>query len=205
MSLPTPRGFSNSCGLSVRRPRGKERATWSVARTAVLLGWRETTIDVDIELDPEQDELLRALPAIKDELQINVELASPLHFIPVPAGWEERSPSVGRDGRLTFKHFDLYSQALAKLERGHNQDLEDARVMLERGLVEAVPLRSAFEEIEPQLYRFPAIDPATSGAESKTSSASSRAAADPFLAALVELLLPERDALLQLVDDVAAG
>jgi hypothetical protein len=127
--------------------------------TAVLHGWRETTIDVDIELDPEQDELLRALPAIKDELQINVELASPLHFIPVPAGWEERSPSVGRDGRLTFKHFDLYSQALAKLERGHTQDLEDARVMLERGLVEAVPLRSAFEEIEPQLYRFPAIDP----------------------------------------------
>jgi hypothetical protein len=128
--------------------------------TAVLLGWRETTIDVDIELDPEQDELLRALPAIKDELQINVELASPLRFIPVPAGWEERSSSIGGHGRLTFKHFDLYSQALAKLERGHNQDLEDARVMLERGLVEVGPLRSAFEEIEPQLYRFPAIDPA---------------------------------------------
>jgi hypothetical protein len=127
--------------------------------TAVLLGWRPTTIDVDIELDPEQDELLRALPAIKDELQINVELASPRHFIPLPAGWEERSPSVGREGRLTFKHFDLYSQALGKLERGHAQDLEDARVMLERGLVEAERLRSAFDEIEPQLYRFPAIDP----------------------------------------------
>jgi hypothetical protein len=128
--------------------------------TAVLLGWRPTTIDVDIELDPEQDELLRALPAIKDELRINVELASPRQFIPLPAGWEERSPSVGREGRLTFKHFDLYSQALAKLERGHIQDLEDARVMLERGLVEVDRLRSAFDEIEPQLYRFPAIDPA---------------------------------------------
>jgi hypothetical protein len=127
--------------------------------TAVLLGWRPTTIDVDIELDPEQDELLRALPAIKDELQINVELASPRHFIPLPTGWEERSPSAGREGRLTFKHFDLYSQALGKLERGHAQDLEDARGMLERGLVEAEPLRAAFDEIEPQLYRFPAIDP----------------------------------------------
>jgi hypothetical protein len=30
------------------------------------------------------------------------------------------------------------------------------------------------------------------------------AAADPFLAAFVELLLPERDALLELVDDVTA-
>jgi hypothetical protein len=128
--------------------------------TAVLMGWRDSTIDVDIELDPEQDELLRALPAIKDELQINVELASPRHFIPLPAGWEERSPSVGREGRLTFKHFDLYSQALAKLERGHAQDLEDARVMVERGLVEVERLRLAFDEIEPQLYRFPAIDPA---------------------------------------------
>jgi hypothetical protein len=127
--------------------------------TAVVLGWRPTTIDVDIELDPEQDELLRALPAIKDELQINVELASPRDFIPLPAGWEERSPSVGREGRLTFKHFDLYSQALAKLERGHAQDLEDARVMVERGFVEVDRLRSSFDEVEPQLYRFPAIDP----------------------------------------------
>jgi hypothetical protein len=127
--------------------------------TAVLLGWRPTTIDVDIELDPEQDDLLRALPAIKDELQINVELASPRDFIPLPAGWEERSPSAGREGRLTFRHFDLYSQALAKLERGHAQDLADARVMVERGLVETDRVRSAFDEIEPQLYRFPAIDP----------------------------------------------
>jgi hypothetical protein len=128
--------------------------------TAVLLGWRETTIEVNIELDPEQDELLRALPAIKDDLEINVELASPRQFIPLPAGWEERSPSVGRKGLLTFKHFDLYSQALAKLERGHAQDLEDARVMAERGLVELDRLGTAFDEIEPQLYRFPAIDPA---------------------------------------------
>ena len=128
--------------------------------TAVLLGWHGTTNDVEIELDPEQDEMLRALPAIKEELNVNVELASPRHFIPLPAGWEERSPSIGREGRLTFKHFDLYSQALAKLERGHNQDLKDVRVMLERRFVETDRLRSAFDEIEPQLYRFPAIDPA---------------------------------------------
>jgi hypothetical protein len=127
--------------------------------SAVLLGWRDTTIDVDIELDPEQDELLRALPAIKEELRLNVELASPRLFLPVPAGWQERSPSLGREGRLTFKHFDLYSQALAKIERGHSRDLEDVAAMLERGLVELGALRRYFDEIEPQLYRFPAIDP----------------------------------------------
>jgi hypothetical protein len=128
--------------------------------SAVLLGWRPTTIDVDIELEPEQDELLRAIAGIKESLRINVELASPGHFLPLPAGWRERSPSVAREGRLTFKHFDLYSQALAKIERGHAQDLEDVEAMLDRGLVEVGTIARYFDEIEPQLYRFPAIDPA---------------------------------------------
>jgi hypothetical protein len=128
--------------------------------TAVLHGWRATTLDVDIELEPEQDELLRALPSIKDALEINVELASPAHFIPLPTGWRERSPSAGREGSVSFRHFDFYSQALAKLERGHAQDIEDVQAMLDRSLVEPDRLRSAYDEIEPALYRFPAVDPA---------------------------------------------
>jgi hypothetical protein len=128
--------------------------------TAVLLGWRPTTIDVDIELSPEQDELLRALPRIKEELAINVELAAPGQFIPLPNGWQERSLAAGREGRLTFRHFDPYSQALSKLERGHTRDLEDVRELVERELVDSEQLRAYFDEIEPQLYRFPAIDPA---------------------------------------------
>lgn len=128
--------------------------------TAVLLGWRSTTIDVDLRLEPELDEVLRALPAIKDALSVNVELASPADFIPLPEGWRERSPSVGRHGHLSFRHFDLYSQALAKLERGHRQDLEDVEAMLARELVERSQLRALFLEIAPDLYRFPALDPA---------------------------------------------
>ncbi len=128
--------------------------------TAVLWGWRTTTIDVDVALDPEQDELLRAIPALKDELRINVELASPADFVPLPAGWEERSPFAAREGLLTFRHFDPYSQALAKLERRHAQDLEDVGALIDRGLVAPDRLRRFFEEIEPRLYRFPAIDPA---------------------------------------------
>ena len=85
--------------------------------TAVLVGWRDTTIDVDLKLVPESERTLRALPRLKDELRINVELASPADFIPVPAGWEDRSPFVTREGRLTIRHFDPYAQALAKLER----------------------------------------------------------------------------------------
>lgn len=126
--------------------------------TAVLFGWRPTTLDVDIKLEPEQDDALQALPRIKNELAVNVELASPMDFIPLPAGWRERSPWVGREGPLTFRHFDLYSQALAKVERGHAEDVGDLREMLARRLVERDRLRECFSEIEPQLYRFPAVD-----------------------------------------------
>src|SRR5262245_59033635 len=39
--------------------------------TAVLLGWRETTVDVDLKLVPDQDRVLRAIPALKESLELN--------------------------------------------------------------------------------------------------------------------------------------
>ena len=135
------------------------RAYVTGGATAVLFGWRHSTIDVDIKLVPEHDALLRAIPLLKERLEINVELASPVDFIPVPSGWEDRSPFVARHGRLSFHHFDLYSQALAKLERGHAQDLVDVREMLQRGLIEPARTLAYFARIEPELYRYPAVDP----------------------------------------------
>jgi hypothetical protein len=128
--------------------------------TAVLLGWRQGTIDVDVKLEPETDRLFRALPRIKEKLELNVELASPDQFIPELAGWRERSAFIGREGRLSFYHYDFYAQALSKIQRGHSQDRTDVRQMIDRGLIERQELRRRFEEIEPQLYRYPAIDPA---------------------------------------------
>lgn len=133
------------------------RVYFAGGTTAVLLGWRSTTIDVDLKLVPEHDALLRVIPELKEKLQINVELASPADFIPVAAGWEERSSFLGDAGRLSFYHFDLYAQALAKVERGHAQDLGDVREMLSRGLIEPRRAVEYFERIEPDLYRFPAI------------------------------------------------
>ena len=59
--------------------------------TAVLIGWRTSTIDVDIHLIPDDDRLLRGISRLKDDLQINVELACPAHFIPELPGWQDRS------------------------------------------------------------------------------------------------------------------
>lgn len=127
--------------------------------SAVLIGWRATTIDVDLVMRPESDAMMRAIPMLKEQLQLNVELASPDLFIPVPPGWEQRSPVVTRIGRVTFRHFDFVAQALAKIERGHARDLDDVRAMLSHGLITAADVRAQFARMEPELFRFPAIDP----------------------------------------------
>jgi len=86
--------------------------------TAVLVGWRDATVDVDLKLVPETDRMLRALTGLKDDLRINVELAASrrLH---------------ARAGRLGGQE----------------------------PLIERAEGVAYFERIEPELYRFPAIDP----------------------------------------------
>ncbi len=140
-------------------PRSQGKVFFTGGATAVLMGWRGSTIDVDLKLVPESDTILRAIPELKESLRVNVELASPADFIPVPPGWEDRGTFVQQVGPLGFFHFDLYAQALAKVERGHQQDLADVREMLARGLVTPIPARRYFDRIEPELYRFPAIHP----------------------------------------------
>lgn len=142
-------------------PAADEEATLYLTggATAVLVGWRSSTVAVDLRIDEESEALLRAIQELKDELAINVELASPADFIPIPRGWEDRSPFVAREGPLTFRHFDPYAQALAKLERAHARDLEDVRALADAGLVEPPALLGYFAEIERQLHRFPAVDP----------------------------------------------
>jgi hypothetical protein len=128
--------------------------------TAILEGWRSSTIDVDLRIEPDDDVLMRALPELKERLDVNVELASLPDFIPELPGWRERSPFVGRFGSLDVHHFDPYSQALAKIERGFDHDLDDVREMIARGLVEPPTALTLLAQIEPALYRYPAIDPA---------------------------------------------
>lgn len=129
--------------------------------TAVLLGWRESTIDVDLKFVPDRGDLLRAIPGLKEELELNIELASPDDFIPVRPGWEDRSPWQTTEGLLTVRHFDLVAQALAKIERGHERDLADVAAMIERALVDPLAVRAAFEWIVPEMIRYPAVDVAS--------------------------------------------
>lgn len=111
-----------------RESDAETRVYFTGGATAVLCGWRDSTIDVDIKIVPDRDRLLRAVPAIKEA------------------------------GRVFFHHFDLYAQALAKIERGHTQDLDDVRQMLHRQLIDPAKGLEYFASVEPFLYRFPSID-----------------------------------------------
>lgn len=140
-------------------PRIDTRIYLTGGATAVLFGWRETTIDVDLKILPDSDDIFRALPALKESLRLNVELASPDLFIPALPGWESRSLFIGREGRVDWYHYDPYSQALAKIERGHQRDRADVQALLRQGLVQPDRLRALFGEITPALIRYPSIDP----------------------------------------------
>lgn len=129
--------------------------------TSVLMGWRDSTIDIDLKIIPESDDILKHLPELKERLQINIELASPDDFIPELPGWPERSRFIQQEGTLTFLHYDFYAQALAKIERGHHLDLQDVHHMIRDGLIEPGRLLELFTAIENRLYRYPALDATT--------------------------------------------
>src|SRR5690606_23320342 len=97
-----------------RQCRGPGRIYLTGGGTAVLYGWRESTADVDLKLDPEPEGAFSAIRELKDRLDVNVELASPDDFIPPLPGWQGRSLFIARHGRVDFFHYDPYAQVLAK-------------------------------------------------------------------------------------------
>jgi len=143
-----------------RKAKGPGRIYLVGGATAALMGWRETTKDVDLKLEPEPPGIFEAIRDAKEELNINIELAAPDQFIPPVPGWQGRSLFITSVGEVSFCHYDLLSQALAKLERGHAQDLVDVRSMIERGLLTASALKDGLARIEDALIRYPAIEPA---------------------------------------------
>jgi hypothetical protein len=162
------------CGMAANRDRilrlmaalaaAARTRTWvyfTGSTTAVLLGLRYWATAAEVDLVPRDDVLLRALAGLKYSIELPVRLVSPAYFIPVPRGWERRSPLIERRGRVSFHHFDLYAQALAKVERGDAEDLADVGEMLRRGLIDPARALKYFRRIEPELYHYPVIDPPT--------------------------------------------
>lgn len=128
--------------------------------SALLIGWRSSTVDIDIRLDPEPPGIFQAIAKLKQELDINIELASPQDFLPPLPGWRDRSIFIRQQGEISFYHYDFTAQALAKLSRGYNRDMNDVQAMYKQKLFSLEELRGCFEAIEPELIRFPSLNPA---------------------------------------------
>ena len=103
------------------------------------LGLRSATLDIDFAADADDPaaltELEPAIVALKNELDVNVEPASPSDFLPIPAGVRDRSRFVERFGQLDVYYYDLTSLIIAKVARAYEQDLSDAELLVRSGQV----------------------------------------------------------------------
>src|SRR6266704_3825323 len=124
VTIETLKQFMQQLAAAARSP-GKVYFTGGA--TALLLGFREQTIDIDLKLDPEPEGAFEAIAVLKNRLNINVELASPDDFIPPAPDWREHSQHIASIHQVDFFHYDFSLQALSKLERGYVQDIEDVR------------------------------------------------------------------------------
>src|SRR6185312_3219280 len=95
-----------------RRAQSQGKVYFTGGATALLLGMREQTIDVDVKFAPEPRGAFEAIGQLKNELDVNVELAAPDDFVPVTEDWGEKSIFIKTIGQLDFYHFDLRAQAL---------------------------------------------------------------------------------------------
>ena len=118
--------------------------------TMVYEGFRQQTLDIRISFELANEDhsaFVAAVRELKETLSLNIEEASPADFIPLPSGYLERSQFIGRYGQLEVFHYDLYSTALSKVERGTESDFDDVLLLLEGGRLELSRLSDCFDEI----------------------------------------------------------
>ena len=120
------------------------------------------TQDIDIQVSgANEGELIVAIQRLIQQLQINVEFASPADFIPLPSQWEMHAQYVGRYGGVDVFYFDFYSIALSKIERGNSRDIADVELLVQQGIITLNELDAAYREVLAQLGqgRYPRITP----------------------------------------------
>jgi len=76
-SLSDKDRLASFCAALGKQVRSPGRIYLVGGATAVFHGWRETTIDIDLKALPEPPGLFEAIQALKESVDINIELASP--------------------------------------------------------------------------------------------------------------------------------
>ena len=136
--------------------RGTYRVYFVGGATAVLQGWRASTIDADLYAG--KDVIFHDIQNIKERLQLNIEFARPEDFVPALAGSDDRHVFIETIGNVSFYHYDPYAQFLSKVVRGFNRDLQDAKSFVDSGLVDPGQFLALVGEIPDAAYsKYPAL------------------------------------------------
>jgi hypothetical protein len=105
----------------------------ALIHAGVRPGSSATTQDIDLEVA--SGDMYQAINQLKQQLNINIEFASPGDFIPLPHNWQSLSRFVGRYGNIDVFYFDFYSIALSKIDRGNTRDLQDVALLLQQQVI----------------------------------------------------------------------
>lgn len=112
------------------------------------LGLRAATLDVADADDPMAlSDLEQAIRTLKNELDVNVEPASPADFLPIPSTALGRSRYIGRYGNVSVYYYHLASLVIAKAARGLEQDLADVERLVRAGEVEWQDVEETWLEV----------------------------------------------------------
>lgn len=117
------------------------------------------TMDIDVAIEAsDEDEMVTAIRRIVEQMQINVEFASPGDFIPLPTQWMAQAHYVGRYGEVDVFYFDFYSLALSKISRGNDRDLIDVKLLLQQKVITWEELDATYREVLPRMGKRPYIN-----------------------------------------------
>jgi Nucleotidyltransferase of unknown function (DUF6036) len=105
------------------------------------------TLDIDIQVTIDPANLTAQIAQLKQQLNINIEFASPGDFIPLPAQWEARSQFIKRYDRVDVFYFDWYSIALSKMQRANRQDVVDVQLLVRQGFVDVTELDLLYQDV----------------------------------------------------------
>src|SRR6185312_13080072 len=149
--------FLSTLGRTFRKPG---RLYLAGGAALVHLGLRSgSTVDIDVALEStNEDEMVTAIRRIVEQMQINVEFASPGDFIPLPTQWMTQAKYIKRYGSVDAFYFDFYSLALSKISRGTDRDLIDVKLLVQQKVITLYELDAAYHEILPRMGKRPYIN-----------------------------------------------
>ena len=118
-----------------------------------------STLDIDVVIETTaEDEMVKAIRQLVEQMQLNIEFSPPGDFIPLPSQWMAHAKYIGRYGSLDAFYFDFYSLALSKISRGSDRDLIDVKLLVKQGIITMEELDAAYQEVLPRMGKRPYIN-----------------------------------------------